>query len=47
MSVRVAPEYVLEDETGKFFKCQDCGIVINGHTDLCNKCYVKNGGVLV
>jgi len=37
--LKIAPEYVLEDENGCFFKCDICDVVINSHSDLCNKCY--------
>lgn len=37
--IRVAPEYILEDETGSFCSCDECGVRINDRTDLCNKCY--------
>ena len=45
--LRIAPEYVLEDETGIFCHCEECGVTMNCHSDVCNKCYVKAGGILV
>jgi len=36
--LKIAPEYILEDENGCFFKCDICDVVVNMTSDLCNKC---------
>lgn len=42
-NLQVVPEYILEDETGSFTKCDGCSRVMNEYSDLCNACSIEAG----
>ncbi len=42
IEINISPEYILENETGVFCTCDECGTIINDITDICNKCYEES-----